>query len=141
VLARRHGSGSLSGVSRTLLRYVLFQIPEWGLVVLLLLAIDHYTHAPTWLLVAGGVGFVAKDFALYPWMKRAYEPVGSDPGEHLVGRRGVATSAVGHEGWVRIDAELWRAETGDGVIPSGTPIRVRALDGHVLVVERDREPT
>jgi membrane protein implicated in regulation of membrane protease activity len=124
-------------MSRTFARYLFFQLPEWGLVVLLLLAIDHFTETPAWLLVAGGVGFVAKDVALYPWMRRAYEHVGNDPGENLVGRRGVATSTVARDGWVRVDAELWRAETGDGEIPKGTRIRVCALDGHVLVVEPD----
>jgi len=124
-------------VSRTFARYLLFQLPEWGLVVLLLLAIEHFSRAPTWLLVLAGAGFVAKDVALYPWMRRAYEHVGDDPGENLVGRRGVATSAVAAEGWVRVDAELWRAEADGGEIPKGAPVRVRALDGHVLVVEPD----
>jgi membrane protein implicated in regulation of membrane protease activity len=126
-------------MSRTLQRYLLFQLPEWGLVVLLLLAIDRFTEAPTWLLLLGAVGFVAKDLALYPWMKRAYEHLGSDPGENLVGRRGVATSLVADQGWVRVDAELWRAETGGDDIPKGTAVRVRALDGHVLVVEPEAE--
>jgi len=124
-------------MSRTFARYLLFQLPEWGLVLLLLLAIDRFTEAPAWLLVAGGARFVAKDLALYPWMRSAYEHVGSDPGEHLVGRRGVATSAIASQGWVRIDAELWRAEVETGEIPQGTRIRVRSLDGHVLVVEAE----
>jgi membrane protein implicated in regulation of membrane protease activity len=126
-------------MSRTLVRYLLFQIPEWGLVALLLVAIHRFTDAPGWLLLAGAAGFVAKDLALYPWMRRAYEHVGNDPGENLVGRRGVATSVVGSEGWVRVDAELWRAEADGDDIPKGAPVRVRALDGHVLVVEPDGE--
>lgn len=122
-------------MDRTLQRYLLFQLPEWGLVALLLFAIHRYTEAPSWLLVAAAAGFVAKDLALYPWMKHAYEHVGSDPGEHLVGRQGVATSLVAEAGWVRIDAELWRAETRGDVIPKGASVTVRALDGHVLVVD------
>jgi membrane protein implicated in regulation of membrane protease activity len=126
-------------MDRTLVRYLLFQLPEWGLVVLLLLGIDHWTDTPLWLLVVGGAAFVVKDLLLYPWVRHAYAHVGNDPGENLVGRRGIATSPVGHEGWVRVDAELWRAESGGGPIAKGTPVRVRALDGHVLVVEPDGE--
>jgi membrane protein implicated in regulation of membrane protease activity len=122
---------------RTFVRYLTFQLPEWGLVVLLLLGLDHWTDAPPWLLVAGGVGFVVKDVLLYPWLRHAYAHVANDPGENLVGRRGVATSPVGDQGWVRVDAELWRAESDGPSIPQGTPVRVRALDGHVLVVEPD----
>ncbi|MBW2316366.1 MAG: NfeD family protein [Deltaproteobacteria bacterium] len=128
-------------MGRTFQRYLLFQLPEWGLVVALLVAIHRYTEAPTWLLVAAAAGFVAKDLALYPWMKRAYEHVGSDPGEKLVGRQGVATSLVSEDGWVRVDAELWRAETRGDDIPKGAPVTVRALDGHVLVVDPAAEAT
>ena len=126
-------------MSRTWVRYLMFQFPEWALVALLLLAIHRFTEAPTWLLLVGGLGFVAKDLALYPWMRQAYEHVGSDPGENLVGRRGVATSVVANRGWVRVDAELWRAEAGGDDIPKGCAVRVCALDGHVLVVEPDGE--
>jgi membrane-bound serine protease (ClpP class) len=118
-------------------RYLLFQIPEWGLVALLLLAIHHWSDAPAWLLALGGAGFVAKDLLLYPWLRRAYEKVGSDPGEHLVGRRGVALEDVAPEGWVRVQAELWRAESAGPAIPAGRRVRVRALRGHVLVVDPD----
>ena len=126
-------------MSRTLRRYLLFQLPEWALVGLLLLGIHRFTDVPVWLLLAGGAGFVAKDVLLYPWMRRAYEAVGNDPGENLVGRRGVATSPVASEGWVRVDAELWRAEASGGEIAQGAPVRVQALDGHVLVVAADLE--
>lgn len=127
-------------MSSTLRRYLLFQLPEWGLVAALLVAIQRYTDAPTWVLALVAVGFVVKDLALYPWMKRAYEHVGSDPGEKLVGRSGVATSDVGDAGWVRVDAELWRAETLGDPIPKGSPVAVRALDGHVLVVDSSGDP-
>jgi len=126
-------------MSPTLRRYLLFQLPEWALVGLLLLGIHRYTDAPVWLLVACAVGFVAKDVVLYPWLRRAYEASGNDPGENLVGRRGIATSPVAAEGWVRVDAELWRAEASGGEIAKGAPVRVRALHGHVLVVAPEAE--
>ena len=122
-----------------LVRYLLFQIPEWGLVSLLLLAIHHWSDAPGWLLALGGAGFVAKDLLLYPWLRHAYEKVGGDPGEHLVGRRGVALEEVDSEGWVRVSAELWRAESAGPAIPAGARVRVRALHGHVLVVEPEAD--
>lgn len=123
--------------SRTFLRYVLFQVPEWTLVVVLLVAIDHYSDAPTWLLVLGGFGFALKDLLLYPWMRRAYELVGNDPGEHLVGRPGTVIEELSPDGWVRVNAELWRATASDGRVVAGTSVRIRALRGHVLLVEPD----
>jgi membrane protein implicated in regulation of membrane protease activity len=116
-------------------RYLFFQIPEWGLVALFLMAVHHWSDAPGWLLALGGVVFVAKDLLMYPWLRHAYEKVGGDPGEHLVGRRGTALEGIDPEGWVRVGAELWRAESAGPPIPAGARVRVHALRGHVLVVE------
>lgn len=118
-------------------RYLLFQIPEWLLVGLLLLALHHYGHAPVWVLVLGGLGFVAKDVLLYPWLRHAYEKVGADPGEHLVGRAATVVEELSPEGWVRVNAELWRAVASEGRIAVGTLVRIRALRGHELVVESE----
>jgi len=130
-------------MSRTFLRYLLFQVPEWGLVGLLLLGLHRFTDAPPALLWGGAVAFLVKDLALYPWLWRAYEHVGHEPGEDLIGRAGVATSAVAGNGWVRVGSELWRAEAEGAPIAKGAAIRVRALDGHVLVVtpEVEVQPT
>ncbi len=115
---------------------MLFQIPEWSLVALILLGVHNYTEAPAWLLVAGAVGFAVKDVLLYPWMKRAYEKVGADPGEHLVGRLATVVEGLKPHGWVRVNAELWRAVADHGEIETGAAVRVEALEGHELRVVR-----
>jgi len=133
-------SGTVSSTSTrraALLRYAAFQLPEWLLVLLLLLGIHHYTETPGWVLWLGGTGFVVKDLLLFPWMRRAYEKTANDPGEHLVGRAGTVVEALSPEGWVRVNAELWRARSERGVIPAGSTVQVRALRGHWLLVEPD----
>jgi membrane-bound serine protease (ClpP class) len=57
--------------------------------------------------------------------------------DDLVGRPGIVRSVLNPEGHVYIDGALWRARwTGDARRAKvGTPVRVHAVDGAVLLVE------
>lgn len=80
--------------------------------------------------------FVAKDFALYPFLRPAYE-VRPEPGPaHLLGERGVAVEDLAPAGYVRVRGEMWMAEAASGApLPSGTAVRVAAVRGNTLIVE------
>lgn len=58
----------------------------------------------------------------------------------LVGLRGEARSDLAPEGGVYVKGTMWRGRSASGPITSGTRIRVRGLDGLVLVVEPDPTP-
>jgi membrane-bound serine protease (ClpP class) len=73
-------------------------------------------------------------------------PEGTDVSE-LVGRTGVVRSMLNPEGHVFIDGALWRARAvdagsteGSGAIRVGTAVRVRAVDGPVILVGAVAEP-
>lgn len=55
----------------------------------------------------------------------------------LVGLRGEARSDLAPEGGVYVKGTMWRGRAAGDHITSGTRIRVRGLDGLVLVVEAD----
>jgi membrane-bound serine protease (ClpP class) len=57
--------------------------------------------------------------------------------ESLVGSVGVATSDVAPSGTVRVGRETWTAESDRGPIPAGSTVRVRAVRGVHIVVERE----
>lgn len=65
------------------------------------------------------------------WNRRRQVAVGV---ETLVGRTAVAVTHVGPRGQVRIDGEIWEAESGVHVEP-GVQVVVRAVDGLTLRVE------
>jgi membrane-bound serine protease (ClpP class) len=54
----------------------------------------------------------------------------------MIGRVAVARSALGPEGQVQVDGEIWRAVSEGGVIPAGEKVRVTAVDGLTLTVSR-----
>jgi membrane-bound ClpP family serine protease len=127
------------GRARVLGKYLLFQVPGWVVVALVL------TAAVRWWgfskpLAYGLFGlWMLKDFVLFPLFRRAYEPAAESAAENLIGVRGTATQPVDSGGFVRVGAELWKAKAAKGVarIPRGAAVRVRAVRGLTLIVEPD----
>ena len=105
----------------TLVRYTLYQIPEWVLVLGAAILLYRRGMLPGWagaLLVAG---CMAKDAALYPLLRTAYETDTSSAIERLIGLRGVAVEPLAPR---RLRARPRRAVAlgGDGR-RSGDPTR------------------
>jgi membrane protein implicated in regulation of membrane protease activity len=123
---------------RTLGKYLLIEIPGW-LVASGVLYYAHHTwglsYGLAWIFLAVWIG---KDLALYPAMRSALADGDSVmPADLLIGAVGVVTRSRDREGYVRIGAELWRAEPVHDA-PSlgvGSEIRVREVRGLTLIVE------
>ena len=124
---------------KTLARYLVFQVPSWAIVGGIALALDAWTSLPrAWIGVALLV-FVIKDFALFPFVRSAYEPTVHDPGGELVGAPGRVVVPLDPEGWIEVRHERWRArsEHAGSTIGVGERVHVRELRGLVLVVGRE----
>lgn len=127
---------------RVFRRYLLFQLPDaaaGGFVVLLLVHNEVVSSELGWLLFAL---WLAKELALFPLVRRAYEPMSPHGTEALVGARGFVTAMPvndGETGFVRIGPELWRASAaqGEGLPPIGTSVCVQSVEGFTLRVSPD----
>ena len=82
-------------------------------------------------IVVGGMLDIAETGLFLWWSRRRHASVGV---EALVGRTGVASTALWPEGQVRIAGELWKARCEGGCDP-GTSVVVREIEGLTLVVE------
>jgi membrane-bound serine protease (ClpP class) len=94
----------------------------------------------SWSVVLPTVGTTAAlvFFAVSMGIRALYRP--SVTGESaMVGRLGVARSALAPEGQVMIDGELWRAVSQDGTVAAGEPVQVAAIDGLTLRVTRSAQ--
>jgi membrane-bound ClpP family serine protease len=113
-------------------KYWLFQTPGIAMAAVVLYAL-YATEvlAPRWAVALFGLWLV-KEAVLFPFLRIAYEP-------HRKG--GVHDLDLAPAGYVRIGAELWRAEIrGSGEpIPVGRRVRVRAVLGLTLICEPDDE--
>ncbi|MCS6953067.1 MAG: NfeD family protein [Bryobacterales bacterium] len=114
-------------------RYLLLQIPGWILVALILAGLHRWAGLPLWAAATAYAVYVGKDFLLYPFLRRAYEPDPRSGVERLVGQRGVAETDLSPDGFVRVRGELWGAEL--------EPAGARALRGDPIVVTGARGMT
>jgi membrane protein implicated in regulation of membrane protease activity len=122
-------------------KYWLFQTPGIAMAALVLYAL-YATEvlAPRWAVALFGLWLV-KEAVLFPFLRIAYEPHRKGGVHDLVGATGVSEEDLAPAGYVRIGAELWRAEIrGSGEpIPVGRRVRVRAVLGLTLICEPDDE--
>ena len=124
-----HGILAVGGVVAMLLgSLMLYDAPEVGSVRL------------SWFVILPTVGTTAAlvFFAVTMGVRALYRPsvTGSSA---MVGRLGVTRTALGPEGQVLIDGELWRAVTPDGRIEADEPVLVTAIDGLTLKVTRSAQ--
>jgi membrane-bound serine protease (ClpP class) len=124
-----HGVLAIGGVVAMLLgSLMLYDTPETTGIRL-----SWYVMIPT---VGTTAGLVF--FAVSMGIRALYRPAVTGESA-MVGRLGVARSALAPEGQVMIDGELWRAVSQDGAVAAGEPVRVAAIDGLTLKVTKSAQ--
>jgi membrane-bound serine protease (ClpP class) len=124
-----HGVLAIGGVVAMLLgSLMLYDVPEARGIRL------------SWFVIIPTVGTTAGlvFFAVTMGVRALYRPsvTGSSA---MVGRIGVTRTALGPEGQVLIDGELWRAVSPDGRIEAGETVQVTAIDGLTVKVARSAQ--
>ncbi len=84
----------------------------------------------------GVVLWIAKDAAMFPLVRQAYEPGDGRLPREVVDAIGTAHDDLDPTGYVQVGSELWRAtcSPSDRPIPKGAPIRVTRAEGLTLHV-------
>ena len=115
-----------------------FQVPAWTLVIMLAWGVERWTTIPTQWIGLGLFLYVLKDFAIFPWVRAAYEHRPHDAGESMAGATARVVVPLDPRGWVQLGSERWRAERdGEGpALEVGAQVEVCGLHGHTLVVRR-----
>jgi membrane-bound serine protease (ClpP class) len=119
-------------------RYLLFQLPGWILTTLLLGAAHRWLGLSIPVAALLFLLFVAKDFLIYPYVRKAYEAEDKTGAELLIGSVGVTKQTLAPEGYVLVRGELWQAiaEPPGEAIPQGSEVVVHGADGLRLIVRR-----
>lgn len=112
-------------------RYLFLQLPGWVVMTAVLGVLQWLTGLPAWIVPAGLAAVVVKDLLMYRVTRDALGP----PPERLIGARGRAVERLAPEGYVKIEGELWRAQTAGGEIAAGAEVVVRGTRGLTLRVE------
>jgi len=111
-------------VAMVLGSFMLYDAPEVGFRV-------------SWTVILPTVGAMAglMAWAVSAGVRAMMKPSVTGP-EGMIGRLAVVRSALGPDGQVQVDGEIWRAVADGGAIPAGEKVRVTAVDGLTLTVSR-----
>jgi membrane protein implicated in regulation of membrane protease activity len=108
-------------------------------VCILAIGARSWVGLPDWAAAGIIALWVLKDVVLFPFVRIAYQPGSEGGSTRLLGARGTAQDTLQPSGYVRISAELWRAELRPGSQPvePGDRVRVLSVHGLTLLVEPD----
>ena len=115
------------------------QVPGLLMVIIGLALVWPTTGWPMWAAGLCVAAWIAKDLALYPFVRSAYEGPAPTGAAQLIGSRtrSVCRLGPGDEGWVQVRGERWRVRAADGSEPieAGAEVVVAAAEGLVLTVQ------
>lgn len=125
--------------ARELGKYLLWQLPGWGILALALVWFTLAMDLGRWIAVAVFCLFVIKDLVLFPVMRVAFRP---SPPVPPMGERGEAIELLEPSGYIRVNGELWKAEAcGPGKqISVGSTVVVHGVRGLTVLVDEDMKP-
>lgn len=124
---------------RVYIRYGLLCLPGTAVLVLVLAIVQHWVPIPVWLWMTLILSWTAKEAILFPFVWRSYDSAHAEDLPTMVGRLGIARDRLAPSGYVRVNGELWKAETMNHTAPieKNQPVRVKNIDGLKLFVEPD----
>jgi membrane protein implicated in regulation of membrane protease activity len=124
-------------IPRSFWSYLLLQIPDTALAIVVLAALHAWAGLSTPWAVGLLVLWTLKNVLAYPLMRQAFAPSRVTGPEALVGRSASVVEALAPRGRVRVDGELWWAEIplGTEAVPAGRRVVIQRCRGLTLLVE------
>ena len=126
-------------IPRTFWSYLLLQIPDTVLAIVVLSVLHEWAGLSTRWALALLVLWTLKNVLVYPLLRQAFAPSRATGLEALLGRSVSVVEALAPRGRVRMDGELWWAEIPSQaeVVPQGSTVIVRGCRGLTLQVEAE----
>lgn len=126
---------------RILSKYILVQLLEIAVFVLLLMLVGQWIHIPLWL-KWGLIGLcVAKEIISYPLVWRSYDWGYREENNPMMGLSGIAKDRLDPYGYIIVRGELWKAKVAETglTIEKDANVLVRGIKGLTLLVEPEKK--
>ena len=117
-------------------RYILLNIPAMVLIILAIILVQKWITMPIWLSLTIIFIWLIKDVILFPFVWRAYDWDRPAKFRSMIGKQGITRGRLAPAGYVRVQGELWKAESAEAGQPieSGKLVRVVKMEGLKLFV-------
>ena len=113
---------------RIVLRYALFQIPDIGILALILFVVHQWVDLSLWLYIGFVSLWMVKYVLFFSFVWRAYDKPRPGDVKSLIGTEGIAEERLDPSGYIRVHGELWRGEVIEKTVPVGK--------GETVLIER-----
>jgi membrane protein implicated in regulation of membrane protease activity len=122
---------------RIVLRYALFQIPDIGILALILFVVHQWVDLSLWLVIGIVSLWMVKYVIVFSFVWRAYDKPRPGDIKSLIGTEGIAEERLDPSGYIRVHGELWRAEVIGKTIPveKGETVLIERALGLTLLVK------
>lgn len=116
-------------------RYILFQIPELSLTIIVLFIIKYFYDYPLWIIVLVVILSILKDAVMFRFTWKSYVVHKKGDYAGLLGQHAVAQADFKQSGLVKINGELWKAEV-DLPVKKGEKLIITDVKGLLLIAEK-----
>jgi len=122
---------------RIVLRYVLYQIPDMAILVLILFVLHQWVDLSLWLYIGLVSLWMVKCVLGFTFVWPAYDKPRPGDVKSLIGTEGIAEERLDPSGYIRVHGELWRAEVIEKTIPieKGQTVLIERACGLTLLVK------
>jgi membrane protein implicated in regulation of membrane protease activity len=119
----------------TVRRYILFQIPELSLTILILFIIRYFFDYPLWIVWLVVCFSIIKDVFLYRFTWKSYVVHKKEDYAGVKGRKCIAQEDILKRGIVKLNGELWKVEV-NAAVKKGDTLLVTDVKGLLLIAEK-----
>lgn len=120
----------------TIKRYILFQIPELTLTIIILYTIKYFFDYPSWIIWLVVILSIAKDMIMYKFTWKSYVVHKKEDYAKVKGKHCTAKEDITKKGLVILNGELWKVEVSNPV-KKGDSLIITDVKGLLLVAEKD----
>ena len=119
------------------MRYALYQIPDIGILALILFVLHQWIDLSLWLYIGFVSLWMTKYVLVFSFVWRAYDKPRPGDVKSLIGTEGIAEERLDPSGYIRVHGELWRAEVMEKTIPveKGETVQIERALGLTLLVK------
>ncbi len=119
------------------MRYALYQIPDIGILALILYVLHRWVDLSIWLYIGFVSLWMFKYVLAFSFVWRAYDKPRPGDVTSLIGTEGIAEERLDPSGYIRVHGELWRVELIGKTIPveKGETVLIERALGLTLLVK------
>jgi len=119
----------------TIRRYILFQIPELALTIIVLYIIKYFYDYPAWIIWLVVFLSIVKDVILYRYTWKSYVVHKKEDYTGVKGKHCIAREDFDKKGLVVLNGELWKVEVNIPV-KKGDSLIITDVKGLLLLAEK-----